>query len=145
MAYEDLLAEVYDIIINSEYERAHDIFADMIFYDEKYNFLTLTQHKYILNKVSSVVNYYNHDVYYNFKLFKALNNNQKLKNFEININRICLNMRYMPNNKNKGDLFKHIMFFMRHNKKRFSEKSYDNMLQLIVKSTMLQLNQLSGN
>ncbi len=145
MIYEELLVKVYDIIINSEYERSHDIFVDMMFYDEKYNFLTSTQHEYILNKLSSIVNYYHNNVYYNFKLFKALNNNQKLNNFEINISRICLNMRYMPNNKNKGDFFKYLMFFIRHNKKRFSEKSYDKMLQLIVKSTMLQLNQLSGN
>lgn len=135
--YQSILKATYTALMTNDIYAVMDIEAQLYKLIET-NILTKSQICYIFNKVNYFIRFWYNEVLVNAKLFNSLNNNYKLDTMWIA--RICMYMRYMPQNENKGLMFKNIMKFLLHNKHKFSKHWYEKYVTKVCNSAMYQLN-----
>ena len=135
--YQSILKATYTAIMTSDIFAVLDIEANLSKLTEK-NILTKAQICYIFNKVNNFTKYWYNEVLVNAKLFNSLNNNYKLDTTWIA--RICMYMKYMPQNENKGLMFKNIIKFLIHTKHKFSKDWYERYIEKVCNAAMYQLN-----
>lgn len=88
--------------------------------------LTDTEIQYILNKIGSALCYFYEHTINDGVTFTALNNNLRANNKVIR--KACAQLKYLPDDHNKGRLYKSLFKTLIHNKNKFDEQTFLTLL-----------------